>query len=419
MNDKLRVKIDEENPSIQRIEERCINCGMCSSICQELTGIDSLCRSIDAKTCINCGQCIMNCPVGALKEKYDYKKVLNLLHDTEKIVSISIAPAIRVALSEELNMPVGTSLENVLPSLLRKLGFSYVFDVTFGADVTIMEEASELVDRIRQKKTLPMFTSCCPAWTKYVTLFHKELIPNLSSVKSPIGIMSSLIKSYFKEMNDIKEDIISVVVAPCTAKKSEIIGEDTDYIITTRELSMMIKECNIDVSLTHPSEFDKLLGVGSKKGLLFGKSGGVMGAALNTVHYLLTGVNPKEGTYNIEVQEPVTSKSFKIGDYIINVLIVYGLSNLQKELPNISNYDFIEVMACPEGCVGGGGEPLTSKKEIPLKNPKRIEALNNTIKEYEFCHDNKYVKDLYSSYLLHPLSNKAENLLHTFYEDDK
>lgn len=419
MQNNPKVKIDLDNPSIQRIEEKCISCGLCLNICTELTGIDKEKRSMDGKTCINCGQCIMNCPVGALKEKYDYKKVLNLIKDTDKIVAISIAPAVRVTLGEELGLPLGTSLENILPSILRSLGFTYVFDVTFGADVTIMEEASELVDRIKHNQNLPMFTSCCPAWTKYVKVFHRKLLPNLSTVKSPIGIMSSLIKSYFKEMNEIEEDIISVVVAPCTAKKSEIINEDTDYIITTRELAMMIRECNIEVASQKEGTFDCMLASGSKSGLIFGRSGGVMSATLSTVHYLLTGNSPKKGTYDIKVTGTITEKSFKIGDNIINVLVVYGLKNIQVVLPNINNYDFIEVMACPDGCIGGGGEPLTAKKEIEIKNPKRIESINGISKNIEFCHENELVKDLYDSYLLHPLSMKASELLHTTHENDK
>lgn len=417
MKDNIKVWIDEQNPSIQRIQERCVNCGLCLNVCQREVGLDRKFEKDDVPLCINCGQCVLNCPMGALTEKFDYKKVLNLIKDTDKLVSISIAPAVRVALGEELGFELGQSMENVLPTILREMGFSYVFDVTFGADVTIMEEASELVNRITTGGVLPMYTSCCPAWTKYVSMFHPELIPSLSTTKSPISIQSSLIKSYFKEMNSIEDEIISVAVAPCTAKKYEATYNDTDYVITTRELALMIKECSIDIPSLKPSSFDSTLGKGSKSGLIFGRSGGVMEAALSTAHYLLTGKNPEKGTYHLDITSPITEKSYKIADKIINIAVVYGLPNLESILPDANKYDFIEVMNCPGGCVGGGGQPLCSKGEASLRKDKRTDGLNQDENIVEYSHENKEVEELYSSYLVRPLSEKAESLLHAEHKD--
>ena len=236
--EKRRVIVDKNNPSIQRVEARCIGCGLCFKVCENIVGIDH--SKCSENTCINCGQCIMNCPVGALLPKYDYKKVMNIIKDSNKKIAISIAPAVRVTLAEEFGFEVGTNFENIIPSILRSMGFDYVFDVSFGADVTVMEEASELLERLQKKSNLPMFTSCCPSWVKYASIFHPDILSNISTTKSPIGIQSTLIKSYFREMNQIEEEIISVVVAPCTAKKQEIIKGDTDYILTIPELAMMI-----------------------------------------------------------------------------------------------------------------------------------------------------------------------------------
>lgn len=408
--DRRPVQVSDDNPSIQRILEKCVKCGVCYNTCTQEVGID---REKYPKLCINCGTCILNCPMGALKEKYDYKTVLNLVKDTEKVVTISIAPAVRVALGEELGMDLGVSTENILPAILKSIGFSYVFDVAFGADVTIMEEASELVSRIKNGGVLPMFTSCCPAWVKYAKNIHPELIPNISTTKSPIGIMSSLIKTYFKEMMNIEKDIISVVVAPCTAKKMEILSTDTDYVITTRELALMIKECEIDIDSLKLRETDILLGCGSKTGLLFGRSGGVMEAALSVVHYLLTGKIPMERTYHIEVDGPITEKKFKIGSRVITVGVIYGLKNLEHILDDLEKYDFIEVMNCNYGCVGGGGQPLSMKQDAEERRIARAEALDNTHNNVPFPFMNKEVEELYDSYLIHPMSEKSEKLLHT------
>lgn len=407
-----RVKIDSDNPAIQRIEEKCINCGACLNVCCDEVGIERKCRIEDGNSCVNCGQCILACPMGALREKYDYRTVMNLLNDTDKKVSISVAPAVRVALGEEFGLEFGTSLEGALPSVLRAMGFSYVFDVTFGADVTIMEEAMELLSRIKNGGPLPMFTSCCPAWVKYAKMKHPELVQNLSTAKSPIGMMSTLIKTYFKEMNGIDDDIISVVVAPCTAKKWEIIGEDTDYVITTRELAYMIKESGVTLDPSKVSSFDILLGHGSKAGLLFGRSGGVMESALATVNHFATGKNINEGEYRVEITGTINEEKFKIGDKILNVAVIYGLKNLESILPDKDKYDFIEVMNCKGGCVGGGGQPIGTRQDAEVRRSKRSEGINLQNNAYMYPYENESIGELYRSYLLAPYSDLSKKLLH-------
>lgn len=407
-----RVKIGEDNPAIQRIEEKCINCGVCLNTCENKLGLNRQCRLDSGKTCVFCGQCVLTCPMGALKEKYSYKSVLNILNDTDKVVTISIAPAVRVSLGEELGISDSKVMEELLPSIFRKMGFSYVFDVTFGADVTIMEEASELVNRLRLGGALPMFTSCCPSWVRYLKMEHPELVQNLSTTKSPIGIISSLIKSYFKDMDGIEKDIISVVVAPCTAKKWEIINTDTDYVITTRELALMIKELEIDIPSLKPSKFDILLGEGSKMGLLFGRSGGVMESALATVNYLLTGNTVEEGHFNVEAENGLGEASFKIGEKIIKVAVVSGLANINKIIKEKEKYDFIEVMNCQGGCVGGGGQPLTVNKEADLRLSERTSKLESHEERSIYPYENLAIKELYKSFLISPNSEIAENLLH-------
>lgn len=412
-----RVKIAADNPSIQRIEEKCIKCGVCLKTCENKVGLDRTREREDMPLCINCGQCVLACPMGALTAKFDYKKVLNLVKDSNKLIAISVAPAVRVALGEELGFAVGFNIEGILPSILRAIGFDYVFDVTFGADVTIMEEASEFIERLHGKGKKPMFTSCCPGWVKYASIFHRELLPNLSTTKSPIGIQSTLIKTYFKELNSIDEDIISVVVAPCTAKKSEIQNSDTDYIITTHELALMIKECAIDILALKPSVFDQMLSKGSKSGVIFGRSGGVSQALLSTVHYMLTRNVPDKELYRIEIEDGVGSKTFKIGDFEIKTLVISGLSNLEKNIEDLEKYDLVEVMSCPGGCVNGGGQPLGVVKEAQSIVVSRTESLNGDDSSYEIPSLNPEVIELYRSYLVKPNSIKAEKLLHTIHSD--
>ncbi len=413
--EKRRVRVDEDNPSIQRIESRCLKCGLCMNICENTVGINHEYEKEDNALCINCGQCVMNCPAGALLAKYDYKKVLNIINDTDALVALSFAPAIRSTLGEEFG--IDSNLEDILPSMGRALGFDYVFDISFGADVTVMEEATELVSRLNKKANLPMFTSCCPSWVKYACMFHPELIPNISTTKSPISIQSTLIKTYFKELNNIEKDIISVVVAPCTSKKYEALTGDADYIITTQELAMMLRECKIDISTLKPSEFDPLLSKGSKSGVMFGRSGGVMEAVLNYAHYILTSKTPKMGEYHIEMSGPIYKGNYKIGEKIISVLVVYGMPALESILKEKNDYDIIEVMNCPGGCIGGGGQPLIPIPKLKETVVKREDYLNNEDAQTLYCYQNKEIIELYKIYLDSPMSAKAESLLHHSHKD--
>lgn len=406
-----RVYISNNNPSIQRIEQNCINCGVCLNTCKEKTGIDRI-NPIYKEYCIYCGACVLNCPMGALKEQFHYKKILNLVKDTDKIVAISIAPSVRTSIGEELLKQTGINMENILPSILKKIGFTYVFDVTFGADVTIMEEASELIDRLEKGGTLPMFTSCCPSWVKYLELTHPVLKNNLSTTKSPIAIMSSLIKSYFKEMNNIDKEIISVAVAPCTAKKWELESNDTDYCITTRELSLMIKECSIDIDNLKPSSFDALMSNGSKCGLEFGRSGGVMQSSLATAYHFLTNKTFHLEDFHLETNSNIKEGNIKIGTKVLKVAVIDGIKNIEEIIPRLKEFDFIEVMNCQGGCVGGGGQPLTSKLELSNTLEKRTNTLNSIDKNILFPYENPEIIELYKSFLISPLSAKAESLLH-------
>lgn len=418
------VRIDEDNESIKRIKERCINCGRCKTICHDEIGINYNDKCKKA-VCINCGQCILNCPVGALVPKYDYKKVLNYLHDTDKIVTISVAPAVRTSIGEGFGLNPGTFLEKELVGALKEIGFDYVFDVTTGADMTVMEEAYELVDRLKNKKTLPMFTSCCPSWVKYLEIYHPDKLNHLSTVKSPIGIQSSIINTYFLNMMNIPKDkIINVVVVPCTAKKYEVKRTEIsmDIAITTSELVLLLKESGIDIKKVKPKEFDSLLSKGSGGGLIFGRSGGVLESVLRCVNYIITGEdkiidslaleeNKKSGTIN--------KTTINIGPYKLRVASLQGMKNIEEILKDLDNYDFIEVMNCPLGCVSGGGQVLSPINKMDDINIKRALSLDSDDKSntIRFCYKNPNVINIYQTYLGYPNSPKALKLLHTNFKD--
>ena len=279
-----RVVISDNNLSINRIEERCLNCGLCKKTCESQ---NNLCDG----DCINCGACIQTCPAGALTPVYNYKKVLNYIKDTDKIVIANIAPAVRVAIGDEFGFEPGTFLEKKIVNVLKTIGFDYVFDIAFSADVTVFEEAKEFISRLENKQNLPQLTSCCPSWVSYVEKYHNDYIDNLSHVKSPIGIHGALVKEYFCKFSEIdKNNVINVTFAPCVSKKTEIKkynDNNTDFVLTTTELAMMIRELEIDIKNIKEKEFDKLLGESSKNGLAFGVSGGVANAVVKTAYYLM------------------------------------------------------------------------------------------------------------------------------------
>ena len=419
------VRIDEDNESIKRIKEKCINCGRCKTVCEEVVGIKYDLKKAKEAVCINCGQCVLNCPVGALVPKYDYKKVLNYLHDTEKIVTISIAPAVRTSIGEGFNLPIGSFLESELVGALKEAGFDYVFDVTFGADMTVMEEATELVNRLKNKEKLPLFTSCCPSWVKYLEIYHPDKLKHLSTVKSPIGIQSSLLNTYFLKMNELdKKNVINVVVVPCTSKKFEIKRKEMgmDIAITTNELVMLLKESNIDITKAKPSEFSPLFAKGSGSGTIFGRSGGVMEAVLRCTNYILTGKNKVINF--LDLAENNKSGTIKramvnIGPYNLRVAAITGMTSLEEILKDLDSYDFIEVMNCSNGCVGGGGQvltPIAKMKEINLERGDRLSAADKANK-LRFCYQNPDVINIYKNYLGYPGSPKALKIIHTNFKD--
>ena len=401
-----RVEVKEDNLCLNRIEEKCINCGMCLKTCKSINGFEN--------DCINCGQCILTCPSGALTPKYDYQKVLNFINDTDYTVVVFTAPAVRVAIGDAFGFPPGSFLEGKMVSALKQIGFDFVFDTTFGADLTIMEEASELLTRI-QNKNLPMFTSCCPSWVLYTEKYHPELVKNLSTCKSPIAMQGAMIKSYFAEMYEIpKEKIISVSLTPCISKKYErSLYPDTDYVITTSELILMIQELGIDFQNLEDAAFDKLLGKGSGGGLIFGVSGGVMESILRTAYYMVNKEKAPEQFYEfleIRGEKDIKEAIVDMKEFKLKIAVVNKVSTIEKNYDKLKNYDFIEVMSCPGGCIGGGGQPLVAIKDLPSIRQERISSMyqddkNLKIKE---SYMNPEIRDAYTCYI-----NKRNIKLHT------
>ena len=403
-----KVEIKPNNVSIDRIEEKCLNCGMCKKTCEKINGLES--------DCINCGQCILTCPSGALIPKYDYKKVLNYINDTDYTVVAFTAPAVRVAIGDEFSFESGAFLEGKMVSALKNIGFDYVFDTTFGADLTIMEEANELVDRLKHKQK-PLFTSCCPSWVLYMEKYHPEDLNLVSTCKSPISMEATMIKSYFSEMYDIpKEKIITVSIAPCTSKKNErVIHSETDISLTTRELAMMIRETNIDFKNLKDAEFDTLMGSSSSSGLIFGTSGGVTEAVLRTVYYMINGKMAPPKFYDLEEirgEENIKTTTIDLGKYYLKVAAVSTIKIASENYEKLKTFDFVEVMACPGGCVGGAGQPLSAIKDMIEIRNKRRESMYNVdrVAQNREAYKNPKVQEAYISYL-----SKNDIDLHTEY----
>ncbi len=426
-NSDVRVPVNEDSYSIKRDERKCLLCGSCRSTCkfgQAVYGYYDLEKTDDYAICIDCGQCIQSCPNGTLSLKHDYMEVLECIEDKNKIVVIQTSPSVRVGIGDEWGYPYGTFLEGHMVSALKKLGFDYVFDTNFGADLTIMEEATELVNRIKNNQNLPMFTSCCPAWVKFVEIFYPDKIPNMSTCKSPILMQGAIIKNYLaKKLNIDKDKIVSVAVTPCTAKKAEIkeVNSDMDYIITTKELTKMLKKKEIDFNSLEDEKYDMMNG--SSSGLIFGNSGGVMEAALRTAHYLLTKENIKDlKIEKIRGIDGIKEAFVKIGDLKLKVAVVSGTANARKILKMIDegkHYDFIEVMACPSGCISGAGQPKQDLMEMENVRKERIKSMYKQDNEaiLKFCHENKEIQKLYKEFLNKPGSDLAKKYLHRTYQD--
>ena len=439
-----RVLIELDNPSIEVDDLKCKKCKLCQKTCSnemavydhydwEKTGHNAI--------CINCGQCVTACPFGAITVKRNIDDVYAAINDPKKKVVFITAPAVRVGLGDAFGLPLGSFVEKNMVTAIRSLGADFVLDVVAGADLTIMEEANELVERIKNKNEhkWPMFTSCCPAWVKYCETYFPELIPNLSSAKSPIAMQASIIKTYFaKNVGIDKADLYVVAVAPCTAKKAERLRpelnasgaeHDCDCTITTVELAQMIKEKGLDFSKDDNGEFDSIFGYGSSSGLIFGNTGGVMQAALRTGFYMLTGRNMNED--ELTMLDPIrTIDNLKIGEVDIDgiklrVAAVSQMSEARKLIESIKNkeieLDFVEVMACRGGCANGGGQPKILRKpmmeEARVNRNKNLYSTDTKEQKLRFCHESPVIKELYDTYLEKPGSHLAHELLHTTFVD--
>ena len=442
-------KLDDSSPSLVRDPAKCILCRRCIAVCDKVQNVGAIGmvhrgfnsvvaaawdHPLGASSCINCGQCINVCPCGALTEKDDTAKVWDALNDPEKFVVVQPAPAVRAALGEEFGMPMGTSVTGKMATALRRLGFDKVFDTDFGADLTIMEEAYELIGRIKNGGTLPMITSCSPGWIKFCEEFYPECLPNLSSCKSPHEMLGAVIKSYFAEKNGIDpKNIVTVSVMPCVAKKFEAarpeLGHDgmadVDIVITTRELARMIKEVGINFPKLPDGDFDEMLGDSTGAGVIFGATGGVMEAALRTAYEAITGSTLEDVNFTaVRGIEGVKEATVMVGETPVKVAIANSTSAATKVMDKVkdgtADYTFIEVMACPGGCVNGGGQPIVSPEKRLEADPRvlRAKALydEDEGKPIRKSHENPSIKKVYAEYFEAPNSHKAHELLHTSYQ---
>ncbi len=437
-NSDVRVPINEDSVSIKRDNTKCILCGNCRSVCKYVQGVYGrydLEKTEDYAICIDCGQCTTVCPTGAICEVKDFIKLKEMMKKPGYTFVFQTAPAVRVALGEEFGFAPGTFVQGKLVTALRKLGATYVFDTAYGADVTVMEEASELLERLEMEKKLPMFTSCCPAWVQFVEYFYPEFIPNLSTCKSPIFMEGALIKSYFAEQKNLNpKRIVTVAITPCTAKKQEKRREeknqerkenqskDIDFVITTRELASWLKEEKIDFASLEDTKYDSLLGEATGAGLIFGTTGGVMEATLRTVYFYITGEKlPCLEFLPLRGMEGIKEAKVEIGDIELTTAVITGTNHMHPFLELLKTgqkkYDFIEVMACPGGCIAGGGQPKSKDLLSHFENEVRSFSLyrEDRKKEKRCSYENLDIQKLYSLYLMKPGSKKAMQLLHTSY----
>jgi len=436
--------VDSSGESIVRDAEKCIKCGKCVLVCDEIQGvacIDFIDRGskttigtafdegMNVSSCVNCGQCVTTCPTGALIAKSHIDRVIAALRDPNLHVAIQHAPAVSVALGEEFGVPAGTDVMGTMHAALRQMGFDAVFDTSFSADLTVMEEATELVHRIKTGGVLPLFTSCSPGWIKFIETFYPQNMPNLSSCKSPQAMLGAVIKTYYAEKKGLDpHKVYSVSVMPCTAKKFEAsrpeMGrsgyQDVDAVLTTRELAQMIRRFNLDLNL-QPEPADTPFGIRSSAGKIFGTTGGVMEAAVRSAYYFLTG--NELGDLKVEAVRGlagIKEAHINIGSLKVGVAVVNGLGNARKLLEQINagtrkDIHFVEVMTCPGGCVGGGGQPYgTDMGKVKVRTQ---ELYNIDDKEtLRVSHANPEIKQIYTEFLGEPNSHKAHELLHTHYQ---
>lgn len=437
--------IDDSSPSIIRDPEKCIICQRCMRVCHDIQSVGVLSASmrgwdtiieptlgtpLSEAVCVYCGQCINRCPTGALTEKTYINEVWDAIADPNKFVVVQTAPAVRATIGEEFGMPPGTRVTRKMVTALRMLGFDKVFDTDFSADLTIMEEAYELIQRVKEGGVLPQITSCSPGWIKFIEHFYPELIPHLSTCKSPQQMFGAVAKTYYAQKIGVApESMVVVSVMPCTAKKFECQRpefkasgvQDVDYAITTREAAAMMKEIGIDLNKLPESDYDDPLGISTGAGAIFGNTGGVMEAALRTAYAVISG----HELDNVEIEavrgmQGVREATVDVDNIMqLRAAVGHGLGNAKDIMEGIksgkfANYHFIEIMACPGGCIGGGGQPYPTSEEI---RKKRIEAIyeEDEAMTLRRSHENPAVKALYEEFLGAPLSHKAHELLHTTY----
>ena len=445
---KTEVELDESSPSIVRDDSKCILCRRCVAACRSQTGvIGANHRGFDTTigcafetkladvACVNCGQCIEACPVGALVEKDQISDIFAAINDPSKTVVVQTAPAVRAAIAEGFGKPIGTMGKGKMVAALRRLGFDKVFDTNFTADLTIMEEGTELIGRVQNGGVLPMITSCSPGWIKYCEHYFPDFLPNLSTCKSPQQMFGACIKTWWAKRNNIDpKDIVSVSIMPCTAKKFEVGREemqtagvpDVDYALTTRELVKMIKRAGLQWDNLPDEEFDSPLGEGTGAAVIFGATGGVMEAALRTAVDVLSG----QENANIEYKEVrgmdgIKEASYTVGDLTLNLAVASGLENAKKVLEAVrageKNYHFIEIMCCPGGCINGGGQPIQPnwvRETVDVKGLRAGVLYQEDLDLPERkSHHNSAVSVAYSEYFEKPNSHIAHEVLHTHYVD--
>lgn len=442
---KGRIPIDPDNPSIVRDDRKCILCGQCLEVCEKVQtvyGYYELPIKNDI-TCVDCGQCTLWCPTAAITERDSISKVVQALDDKKLHVVVQTAPATRVSLGEEFGLPPGSMVEGKQVAALKKIGFNAVFDTNFSADLTIMEEATELIQRIEDEKgnLLPQFTSCCPGWVKFCEYYYPDLLAHMSSTKSPQQMLGALTKTYYSEKQGLHpEKIVSVAVMPCTAKKFECQRpemnveygnrqlRDVDVVLTTRELARLMKQRGIEFNNLEDGTYDHLMGESSGAGVIFGATGGVMEAAIRSAYFLISKQRPPEQLLNFSSVRGLTGvKEAEIaipGSKVLKVAVCHGLKNarviLDKVRDGTSPWHFIEFMSCLGGCIGGGGQPrtsLTSADEVRKARIASLYTLDGKVYKKRTSYENQEIQNLYAEYLDHPGSKRAEELLHTHYTD--
>ncbi len=438
--------IDISSASMERDPAKCILCGRCVRVCNEIQKVGAIDftnrgfasivttpfnKGLNVSDCILCGQCILVCPTAALREKSALKETASALNDKTKYTIVQVAPAVRATLGEEYNMPLGSDVTGQLVTGLRRLGFKRVFDTNFAADLTIIEEASELINRIQTKeKPLPMFTSCCPGWVKYIEHNKPDLLDHVSTCKSPHEMEGAVLKTYYaKKMGIDPKDMFVVSIMPCTVKKfessrpelSEEHHPDVDAVLTVRELVRLFKMAGIDFDDLPDDKFDNPLGESTGAAAIFGTSGGVMEAALRTAYFKISGNELSNVDYTpVRGLDGIKESTITINGLELNIAVVNGIGNVGQVLDDvekgISKYHFVEVMACPGGCINGGGQPIHQKPEKIMKRMKTLYDIDSKMKTRK-SHENESVKLLYKEFLIEPNSHKAHDVLHTSYTD--